>query len=1615
MRVVEKIEWPEPASVDLLAEFRWIVGDRPVKGPVLADALGEKKVATLKETSPYTQLFAEAHRTKIVLTAAQQAERKVQQVAMAMEAAVEDDGEEAGNQGNAATSSKKAASKKRARSIHMQTTEATILPTTFEFDFAAWKDEANAFKAMPTNVAKSEDKSFADRTDVANLMPNMSSETSTLARKLSTKPTKPTKTTKQQLSQNHVTKPKSPQKEQATKQARKAISMTRLSSVDPDPMPMDAVPCARTDEVVESSKATHGERRPSTTSPPKTARGGEIKAVMLAMPATTSHDETDECREPQERPDEVFTPEFPQDPWITSQLDPTMLTQHLVLDADAPILDHSLTQRPRSAPGMSKYSVEMQARIHATIYANTGHGMWIDQAASHLAAEMSADSIFGDGTAGNAAPFVAPGTTAPDVAVLEAEWIERKALQVFDAAETQLRASDAHGAVAALDDGVRAMLDLSKDASSTTKSTWGFNYAMDVHARATAIQRQYKSRFKGRCDAAVEIARTWRGFHTRHVLAQTAWLRHASACCIQRWWHERNAHKEAMRLRLQTAMRRRLARKHVHTCRMHKKLWRNLGLLVQAWLADYHSIQNRRRRLGHDAYVGLTKDRWIRGYLARQFVKRLKRRIVLDEAARYAAECAYIDAHCGVKMNAFERSLAATAAGAARVSRLALRLKTDAAHRDVDRKRQRLSPAELRRAQMRDVFDAYDVDGSGTIDTDELRYLFDELGIAIDRRGLADAMRAMDSDGNGVIGFDEFFSWLQAPPSSRAARNLRERQELVYLKMKLSVKQLLNRFTSDSFNQHAKRLLLHEERALQTLALRHAFRVSTPPRFACRFCLAPFALYKPFWLHERSCTCNLSRHATGASPEDDEVLRMAHEQAAVDAALAGVADAVHAYVVTKPGRRVLRREVRRVQRFNQAQQIQHGKNTKTEVTRLRDLFQTYDLDQSNSLDRTEFGQITRDLGYPMTAAAIADTFCAIRHTTATGATLSLDDFSAWATDHILRPKTSRPLALCLRQWWTKAVHGKRRRREAEALRYLVAREKIFVAANARRTFRETFPPPYACPVCLAAFCRPEAHRQHSTHASAIHGRQKEKRASVDERIGYDGQTTASVLEMAAREAAVAEKDAAIQRYLASASGRAAVQAKTHVLHTLRHQVNAEHPKEARGRAYVAALVHLCAFDGPNRVPMHSLVYLLPLVGVRHDDAWTKTDDVDSMDETDLVSRILVAKQRQPINARAALYTLRSVAQTRGAARTLVAAAYDHHLRSGGHEWSTETPIGIVSDDDAKRLEFQEFCATPAGQAALAHATMRVDAMEAKWRVDVQGMPLLPTATTRRRERVEARARAVFGALDVDDAGRLCCDDVALALVVLAAPIDASVVWAELDPLRTSEITQGAFVGWYAMPHVRRMFERRSFAQLLTRQTTASPVGHSRRQTRMRSPLVLAIVAIHSRRTPQPSGFTMPSSSPLSLPKSERFSTSSIGAPLVQREMERLQHRWHELPRPVAPRHLVGFVCTAFDDHVVDAADVVAIVELLGGGPHDAALLRQRATAEGTLREADVMQWFDGTQASQATKTMRVRKFLRQVATRAAGIAREKKIVERLAHIAVEARERRRQLGGTTSI
>lgn len=58
--------------------------------------------------------------------------------------------------------------------------------------------------------------------------------------------------------------------------------------------------------------------------------------------------------------------------------------------------------------------------------------------------------------------------------------------------------------------------------------------------------------------------------------------------------------------------------------------------------------------------------------------------------------------------------------------------------------------------ELRECFNAFDADGSGEIDSKEIKEVCKQLGIDATKDEINELMGAADADGNGKISFDEF-------------------------------------------------------------------------------------------------------------------------------------------------------------------------------------------------------------------------------------------------------------------------------------------------------------------------------------------------------------------------------------------------------------------------------------------------------------------------------------------------------------------------------------------------------------------------------------------------------------------------------------------------------------------------------------------------------------------------------------------------------------------------------------------------------------------------------------------------------------------------------------------
>lgn len=80
----------------------------------------------------------------------------------------------------------------------------------------------------------------------------------------------------------------------------------------------------------------------------------------------------------------------------------------------------------------------------------------------------------------------------------------------------------------------------------------------------------------------------------------------------------------------------------------------------------------------------------------------------------------------------------------------------------------KLDPAEEMRRELRHAFDLYDADGSGSINSKELRVAMNALGFEPTKSEVAKMMAKADSDGSGTVDFDEFAAMMYHMVMSRS-------------------------------------------------------------------------------------------------------------------------------------------------------------------------------------------------------------------------------------------------------------------------------------------------------------------------------------------------------------------------------------------------------------------------------------------------------------------------------------------------------------------------------------------------------------------------------------------------------------------------------------------------------------------------------------------------------------------------------------------------------------------------------------------------------------------------------------------------------------------------------
>lgn len=459
-------------------------------------------------------------------------------------------------------------------------------------------------------------------------------------------------------------------------------------------------------------------------------------------------------------------------------------------------------------------SAEMEANVAAFINEQAGTGLWNDEFASRVARPMGAAHLTGS----RIAELAAEGSAGAAVAEGEGSAVEK----VWAVSGSAPRFQALHAGASAL--GL---------SSATGGDAW-FAYGDDAHAAATRVQRGYRRHLTRRDNASRYIAATWRGFAVRRPFLYWKSIALSAAIRIQalvrgrlgrkRWRHFHNAWVYTLVVDVQRVWRGVLGREYARFCRwdrdyrmattiqavvrgrrdrlrvrvlrfkymqwLGERRWRGI-LVVQRWgrghiartiygAAVRLALLRRRAAIKMQSVVrgwlartavrrrcAVTLQRVARGMLARLRVASIRAAMEAREADRRKRETDYADECAQTVVSATLERLSGKA-GKADVKQELKNVK--AANKKKKMARKKMSKEERRVDEVREVFELYDVDGSGAIDAEELRAIMNELAIPLTDAELNAALDEMDEDGSGEVEFDEFLGWYMAGEEEAAEK-----------------------------------------------------------------------------------------------------------------------------------------------------------------------------------------------------------------------------------------------------------------------------------------------------------------------------------------------------------------------------------------------------------------------------------------------------------------------------------------------------------------------------------------------------------------------------------------------------------------------------------------------------------------------------------------------------------------------------------------------------------------------------------------------------------------------------------------------------------------------------
>ena len=155
----------------------------------------------------------------------------------------------------------------------------------------------------------------------------------------------------------------------------------------------------------------------------------------------------------------------------------------------------------------------------------------------------------------------------------------------------------------------------------------------------------------------------------------------------------------------------------------------------------------------------------------------------------------------------------------------------------------------VKRLELKETFEMFDLDGSGLIDMEEFKHVVDAMGEPFTAEELRAAFDEMDEDGSGEVDFGEFRTWWNGQMGKGGAK-------VQLLKVKLKAYRAMRVLIGAEINQQTRRQIVLENKADVMRDARVWWRENRiKPPHSCETCLATFVSSRIKHHHVKKNAC----------------------------------------------------------------------------------------------------------------------------------------------------------------------------------------------------------------------------------------------------------------------------------------------------------------------------------------------------------------------------------------------------------------------------------------------------------------------------------------------------------------------------------------------------------------------------------------------------------------------------------------------------------------------------------------------------------------------------------------------------------------------------------------